>query len=349
LKTIAAVQFAVNDPLSLEEVDLPEIRPDQVLLRLVASGLCLSQIHELRGDSFKRPRGFGHEASGVVEAVGRNVTHVREGDHALLTWVPRTPIVGRKQTEVPGATIRGETLHGAYWGWGERLLTRGEFVIPIRSGDPLDLASVVGCGVMTGAGAVKNTAGVKNGESVAIYGVGGVGSSALLMSVSLGADPIIAVDVKQQKLEYAKSLGATHTIDASVDDPVQAIWDITGHGADYAFDTVGVRQAAESIVPSVRGGGPGVSNIGGMAVLVGNPEPEITIKPAWFVGHQRRLAGSHGAVDPRTELQYFLDLHREGRFPLDKLVTTRYSLEQVNEAVDALARGEILGRAIFVI
>ena len=341
------MQFRVNEPLSIEEVELPEIGPNQVLMKLSAAGLCLSQIHELRGESFERPRGFGHEASGIVEAVGRDVRHVKEGDHALLTWVPRTPIVGRKMTEVTGATVHGEALHGAYWGWGDRLVVRDEFVIPIRPDDPLDLASVVGCGVMTGAGAVKNTAGVKAGDSVAIYGVGGVGSSALLMAAALGASPIIAVDLKPEKLAYALGMGATHAINASVDDPVQAIWDITGEGADYAFDTVGARQAAESIVPSVRGGGPGVSNVGGMAVLVGNPEPEIIIKPAWFVGHQRRLAGSHGAVDPRTELQYFLDLYREGSFPLDKLVTTRYPLEQVNEAVDALARGEILGRAIF--
>lgn len=333
--------------MSLEEIELPEVGPDQVLMKLSAAGLCLSQVHELHGESFERPRGFGHEASGIVEAVGRDVKHVREGDRALLTWVPRTPIVGRKKTEVTGATVGGAVLHGAYWGWGDRLLTRDEFVIPIKQDDPLDLASVVGCGVMTGAGAVKNTAGVKEGESVAIYGVGGVGSSALLMAVALGADPVIAVDVKQEKLDYARELGATHVVNAAEVDPVEAVWDITGNGADYAFDTVGVRQAAESIIPSVRGGGPGVSNVGGMAVLVGNPEPEITIQPAWFVGHQRRLAGSHGAVDPRTELQYFLDLHRDGKFPLDKLVTTRYSLDQVNEAVEALTKGEILGRAVF--
>jgi Zn-dependent alcohol dehydrogenase len=347
MRTTIAVQRQVNGPLELEEIELPRLRDDQVLIDLKAAGLCLSQVHEMRSADFERPRGMGHEAVGVVLEAGGDVTHVKAGDLAVLTWVPRSPIKGRKQVEVTGATVGGETLHGPYWGWGKLLVARAEFVIPVPADSPLDISAVVGCGVMTGAGAVKNTAQVKAGDSVAIYGVGGVGSSAVMMAAALGADPVIAVDISDDKLEFAKSIGATHGVNAAKTDPVKAIIEITGGGADFAFDTVGARQAAESIVPSVRGGGPGSGNTGGTAVLVGNPEPEITIKPSWFVGHQRRLVGSHGAMDPRTDIEYFLRMRREGMMPLDRLVTRRYRLEQVNEAARNLAEGKILGRAIF--
>jgi Zn-dependent alcohol dehydrogenase len=347
VRTTAAVQYEVNGPLELEEIELPALRADQVLLELKAAGLCLSQIHEMRSDAFERPRGMGHEAVGEVLEAGRDVKHLKPGDLAVLTWVPRTPIIGRKPIEVTGAKVRGKTLHGAYWGWGRHLVSRAEFVIPVPADSPLDVAAVVGCGVMTGAGAVKNTARVREGDSVAVYGVGGVGCSAVMMAAALGASPVIAVDLSDEKLEFAKTVGATHGVNAAKVDPVQAVLDITGGGADFAFDTVGARQAAEAIVPSVRGGGPGSGNVGGTAVLVGNPEPEITIKPSWFVGHQRRLVGSHGAMDPRTDIEYFLRMHREGKMPLDRLVTRRFPLEQVNEAAQALAEGKILGRAVF--
>lgn len=347
MKTTIAIQRDVNGPLTLEEVELPAIRPDQALVNLKTAGLCLSQIHEMRSESFERPRGMGHEAVGIVEEVGSDVTHVKQGDLAVLTWVPWTPITGRKQTEFTGATLNGEPVHGSYWGWGEQLVTRAEYLVPIPADSPLDVSAVVGCGVMTGAGAVKNTAKVKSGDSIAIFGVGGVGSSAVMMAAALGASKVIAVDIAEDKLEFARTIGATHSVNGAKTDPVEAIIEITSGGADFAFDTVGARQAAESIVPSVRGGGPGTNNTGGMAVLVGNPVPEIAIKPAWFVGHQRRLVGSHGAMEPQTDINYFLRMHAEGRMPLDKLVTKSYKLEQVNEATSDLADGKVLGRAIF--
>ncbi len=347
MKTSIAIQHEVNGPLILEEIDLPAVRPDQAIVRLKAAGLCLSQIHEMRSESFERPRGMGHEAVGIVEEVGGDVTHVKEGDLAILTWVPWTPVKGRKPIEFTGATLDGETVHGSFWGWGEQLLTRAEYLVPVPPDSPIDVSAVIGCGVMTGAGAVKNTARVSAGDSVAVFGVGGVGCSAVMMAAALDASAVIAVDISEDKLDFARTIGATHYVNAAETDPVEAIVEITKGGAAFAFDTVGARQAAEAIVPSVRGGGPGTNNVGGLAVLVGNPEPEITIKPEWFVGHQRRLAGSHGAMEPQTDIDYFLEMHRNGKMPLEKLVTRSYRLADVNQAAADLAAGKILGRAIF--
>ncbi len=347
MQTTIAIQHEVNGPLVLEEIKFPALRPDQAVVNLKAAGLCLSQIHEMRSESFERPRGLGHEAVGIVEEVGSEVTHVKEGDLAVLTWVPWTPIKGRKPTEVTGATLDGEAVHGSFWGWGERLLTRAEYLVPVPGDSPIDVAAVVGCGVMTGAGAVKNTAQVAEGDTVAVFGVGGVGCSAVMMAAALGASSVIAVDISDDKLDFARTIGATHFVNGAETDPVEAIIEITGGGADFAFDTVGVRQAAESIVPSVRGGGPGSNNVGGLAVLVGNPEPEITIKPEWFVGHQRRLVGSHGAMDPRSDIDYFMQMQRSGKMPLEKLVTRSYKLADVNKAAADLEEGSVLGRAIF--
>ncbi|MDA1349490.1 MAG: zinc-binding dehydrogenase, partial [Chloroflexi bacterium] len=160
------------------------------------------------------------------------------------------------------------------------------------------------------------------------------------------ADPIIAVDLAEEKLEFAREFGATHTINASEVDPVEAIVELTNGGVDYAFDTIGARITTEQILSATRGGGPGADNHGGLAVLVGIPTEPMTLDPNLFVLHQRRYRGSLGATYPEKDFAMFLRWHQEGKFPLDRLVTKRYSLDQVNEACDALEAGDILGRAI---
>jgi Zn-dependent alcohol dehydrogenase len=230
--------------------------------------------------------------------------------------------------------------------WSQDVLTSGELVIPISKDDPTDVSSIVGCAVLTGAGAVLNTARVRPADSVAVYGVGGVGLSAIQMASILEAHPIIAVDLRDDKLEFAKQFGATHGINASQEDPVEAIQELTGGGGvDFAYDAIGLRVTNEQILPSTRGGGSGADNHGGMAVLIGIPGKEMTIDPRLFVS-QRTFRGSLGATYPEKDFPMFLRWHREGKFPLDKLVTRRYQLEQINEACDALEAGEILGRAI---
>jgi len=346
MKTIAAIQTAPGNQLIIEELELPDPRGDQVVVKLFSSGVCHSQLHQMENPSLRRPLVLGHEGTGIVTHVGRNVTHLEEGDHAIVTWVPRTPVIGRPDVAPSGVTFQEEQVQGTVYTWGEDVLVSGEYVVPISKEYPTDVTCLVGCAVLTGAGAVLNTAKVRPGDSVAVFGVGGVGLCAIRMAAIIEAYPIIAVDLVDDKLEMAREFGATHGVNASLADPVAAIQDITSGGVDYAFDAIGVKVTNEQILPSTRGGGPGADNHGGMAVLIGLPGWDITIDSRLFVTHQRQYRGSLGATYPDKDFQMFLRLYQEGKFPLDKLVTQRYELKDINEACDALKSGEIMGRAI---
>lgn len=346
MKTKAAVQTASEAPLEVVDLEVPDPRADQVSVKLISSGICHSQLHQMENPGLPRPLVLGHEGTGVVTQVGRGVTHVKEGDHAIVTWVPRTPVRGRTAPELSGVTYREQPVHGNVYTWGEDVLVSGEYVVPISHDDPTDVSCLVGCAVLTGAGAVLNTAKARPGDSVAVFGVGGVGLSAVGMASILEAYPIIAVDLKDDKLEFAKEFGATHVVNASQTDPVQAIQEITNGGVDFAIDAIGLKVTNEQILPSTRGGGPGADNHGGMAILIGLPGWDITVDSRLFVTHQRQYRGSLGATYPDKDFPMFLRWHREGKFPLDKLVTRRYRLDDINEACGALKAGDILGRAI---
>ncbi len=346
MKTNAAIQTAPGNHLIIGDLELPSTGADQVLVKLFSSGVCHSQLHQMENPNLRRPLVLGHEGTGIVTQVGRNVTHLKEGDHAIVTWVPRTPISGRPDVAPSGVTFLEEPVQGTVYTWGEDVLVSGDYVVPISKEYPTDITCLIGCAVLTGAGAVLNTAKVRPGDSVAVFGVGGVGLCAIRMAAILEAYPIIAVDLMDNKLELAKEFGATHGINASQVDPVTAIQDITNGGVDYAFDAIGVKVTNEQILPSTRGGGPGADNHGGMAVLIGLPGWEITIDSRLFVTHQRQYRGSLGATYPDKDFQMFLRLYQEGKFPLDKRVTQRYELKDINEACDALKSGKILGRAI---
>ena len=346
MKTRAAIQTAPDQRLIVDELEVPDPEPDQVIVKMLSSGVCHSQLHAMHSPDSPRPLVLGHEGTGVVTHVGREVDHLSEGDHAIVTWVPRTPIRGRQAPPPSNVTYREEPVNGAVYTWSEDVLVRGELVVGISKEEPTDVSCIVGCAVLTGAGAVLNTARVRPGDSVAVFGVGGVGMSAIQMAAILEAYPIIAVDLAEDKLDFAREFGATHTVNASSGDPVEAIQELTEGGVDYAFDAIGVRQTNEQILPSTRSGGPGADNHGGMAVLIGIPGDEITLDPRMFVLHQRQFRGSLGATYPEKDFETFLRWHREGKFPLDKLITRRYKLDDINEACDALEAGEILGRAI---
>jgi Zn-dependent alcohol dehydrogenase len=200
--------------------------------------------------------------------------------------------------------------------------------------------------VLTGAGAVLHTARVEPGQSVAVLGAGGVGLSAIGAAAIVGADPIIAVDLDDRKLQFAREFGATHGVNASSTDAVDAIREINPGGVDYAFDAVGVPTTALQILEAVKPGGPRADNQGGMAVLLGIPVSDVSVDLNTILLHQRHYCGSLGATEPDTDFPLFLQWVRDGKFPLGKLVTNRYSLEQVDEARIALEEGQILGRAI---
>ena len=347
MKSKAAIHMEHGQPLVVDEIEIPDPAADQVLVKLYSSGVCHSQLHQMHNAGMARPMLLGHEGTGVVVKTGRDVDHVAEGDLAIVTWVPRLPISGRWSPPNSGITYREEELNATTYTWGEDALVWGGYAVKIPDDSPKDLSCIVGCAVLTGAGAVLHTAKVRPQDSVAIYGVGGVGMSALAMASILEAYPLIAVDISDEKLEFAKEFGATHTVNATKTDPIEAITEITGGGADFAFDAIGLRITNEQILPSTRGGGPGAGNHGGMAVMIGMPGPEkMQIEPGDFFYHQRTYRSSLGATYPDRDFSMYLRLHAEGKFPLDKLVTTRYSLDDINEACNALEAGEIQGRAI---
>jgi Zn-dependent alcohol dehydrogenase len=347
MKTIAAVQTELGGKLHVDEIELPDPTPDQVTVQLFSSGVCHSQLHQMHNPSLGRPLLLGHEGTGIVSRSGRNVTHVKPGDLCIVTWVPRTPVRGPVARELTGALYRGQPAHGHVYTWAKHVQTSKELVVPIPHEHPKDLSCIVGCAVLTGAGAVLHTAKVRAGESVAVFGVGGVGLSAIRAAAILGAYPIIAVDLDEGKLEFARSFGATHTVNASGNtDPVVAIRDLTGGGVDYAFDAIGKQRTCEQILQAVRPGGIGADNFGGMAVLVGIPQEKVTIDPNLFVYGQRQYRGSLGASFPDRDFPMYLRWFQEGKFPLDRLITRRYGLEQINQACDDLHHGHILGRAI---
>ena len=345
-------------PLRIEEIVLPDPGPTQVIVRQFASGICHSQLHQMHRQR-QAPVILGHEATGIIEKRGSQVRHVHEGDLVLVTWVPRD--AARAKTLPVRATL--ETSEGLaqsenVFTWANYTLADEQYVVKADPRTPHDVTSIIGCAVMTGAGAVINTAGVKRGQSVAIFGVGGVGLSAVVGARMAGANPIIAVDLDEAKLEFARRFGATHMVNASKVDPVAAIHALTPHkgqytilqtqvsGVDFAFDCIGIRKTMEQIVPACRGGHFGV-HPGGTAVLVGVPGTPVELNALDMLITEKKFIGSiGGSCAPDRDFPTFLNWHKNGALDLDAMVTQRYRIEDINEATDALAAGKISGRAI---
>ena len=257
MKSVAAIDTEHGKPLVIDEIEIPDPQPDQVLVHLYSSGVCHSQLHQMHNPTMPRPMGLGHEGTGVVSKIGKGVTHVMEGDKVIVTWVPRTPIRGRPQPRQLDVTYHEKPLNGLVYTWGRDVLTTEQLVVKIPEDAPNDVSCIVGCAILTGAGAVLHTAKVRPEDKVVVFGVGGIGISAVQMASILGAYPVIAVDLDDSKLEFARKMGATHTVNASKVDPVESVIDLSGGGVDYAFDAIGVKATMEQILPVTRSGGPG--------------------------------------------------------------------------------------------
>jgi Zn-dependent alcohol dehydrogenase len=347
-------------PLQIREVNLPDPGPYQVVVKQFASGICHSQLHQMHRPRAGAAQILGHESTGVVLAKGREVKHVKEGDHVMVTWVPRDGEHTTRRADAVALDIGGGEIArtGNSFTWADNTITDEQYVVKIDKGERTDVTAIIGCAVMTGAGAVYYTAGVKKGESVAVFGVGGVGLSAIAAASVVGADPIIAVDLDPAKLEFARKFGATIGINASEVDAVERIRELTERagqfdmqgrpvaGVDYAFDCIGVRKTMEQILPAVRAGVLGATT-GGTAVLVGVPTTPVELQAVDLLINEKKYIGSiGGSCRPDRDFPMFLRWFREGDLDLDAMVTARYKLDQINEATDALASGKIAGRAI---
>ena len=360
----AAVLRDYRPPMTIEQVQLDDPGPHEVLVKIAASGVCRSDLHVIKGE-WKPPLPIvlGHEAAGRVEAVGPEVTLVRPGDPIVISFAPNCgycgPCVsgrphlcatarGGKPGTLMGGAIRlhqdGQPIHhfGRTASFAEYAVIHESGAIPLGPEVSLDLAALVGCAVTTGVGAVLNTARVAPGSSVAVVGCGGVGLNIVQGARLVNAAPIIAVDISVEKLDFARHFGATELIDAREEDPVAAIRRLTGGGVDYAFEALGSGPTIRMAYDAIRAGG--------TAVIVGMAPhgEEVSIDAFALASSEKTLKGSfYGSARPRIDMPMLIALTRDGKLELDALVTRRYRLEEINEAFAALDRGEV-GRGLIV-
>ena len=350
----AAILVEPNAPLVVDDVTLPDPQPDQVLLKLFASGICHSQLHQMhrtpetahRGTPAVFPSLLGHEATGVVVAKGNRVTHVAEGDHVITTWVDRGAVEGTPPRAPVHAEWQGRPVPVGAATWADHTLLSERLVVPMDKKVATDVTSIVGCAVLTGAGVILNTLDVRVNESVAVFGAGGVGLCAIAAASIVGAYPIIAVDLSDDKLAFAQRFGATHGVNASQGDPVKAIQALTGGGVDYAIDCIGAARTQEQILYAARPGGIGLTK-GGTACLVGAVQELGRIDVEELRITQRTYTGTRGSLcRPDRDFPIFVRWFQRGQLDLDALVTQRYTLEKINDATADLAGGRIHGRSI---
>jgi S-(hydroxymethyl)glutathione dehydrogenase/alcohol dehydrogenase len=353
----AAVFRKVHEPLTIEPVELDKPWGREVLVRTVATGVCHSDLHVVDGVGrfpLDRPFVLGHEGAGIVEAVGADVTAVRVGDHVVaclsgfcgtcpqcLSGHPNVctgGIVARNEAAAPRVSQNGQPFRtfAAIGSYAECMLLHENSLVRIDPDIPLDRAALVGCGVLTGVGAALRSAGLQAGQTVAVFGCGGVGLSIIQGARIGGARQIIAVDQFDSKLEMAKGVGATHAVNSTQDDPVQAVRGLTrGLGVDHAFEAVGLsilcRQAIECL--AVRG----------TATIVGVLPPEATIEFPWMaIRPECKVQTSRmGSNQFRRDIPNYLEFYRQGRLDLDSMISRRGRLGDINDAFRAMKAGEV--------
>jgi len=322
-------------------LSIPELKPGQLLVDIAYGGVCRSQLLEVRGkrgpDRFL-PHTLGHEGSGTVLEVGAGVTKVKPRDRVVLSWIKGG---GADVSSTIYQSTQGPINSGAISTFMRQTVTCENRVTPIPDIMPLREAALLGCAIPTGAGIVLNTAKVQPGSSIAIFGVGGIGLSAVLAADLVHATTIIAVDLFDHKLEQARRVGATHTINAFQQDPLEVILDITkGHGVDYAIEASGERQVMEIAFQAVH-------DNGGLCVLAGNlPHGErISLDPFNLIKGKRIVGTWGGEALPDRDIPMYVRLFLSGKLKLDELITHIYSLDNINQALEDLECGKV-GRAL---
>ena len=334
----AAILRALNEPLSVEDVTCSSPARGQIRVRISATGVCHTQVNEARGRKGKDaylPHLLGHEAAGVVEEIGAEVTRAAVGDHVVLTWIKGQGISAGGPRCVDS---RGQAVNaGPIATFAEMAVVSEDRATPIRKDMPLDLAALLGCAVATGAGAVFNSARLKGGEVVAVFGTGGIGLNAIQAARFAGASRVIAVDIHDAKLDRARLFGATDLINARSREPSDAIRELTGgRGADVAIESAGQRVSMEQAFASVRQGG-------GLAILVGNlPSGQsIEIDPFQLICGKRIVGCWGGETNPGRDIPRYADMFLEGKLKLAELVSHRFRLDDINAALDALEKGGV--------
>ncbi len=356
----ASRPYADSRPLSIETVTLDPPGPGEVRVAIKAAGLCHSDLSVINGDRPRPlPMALGHEAAGVVEALGAGVADLAVGDHVVMVFMPScghcNPCAeGRPALCEPGAAANGR---GELLGGGKRLHSHGhslnhhlgcsafaEHAVVSRRSlvkiDPalsFEEAALFGCAVLTGVGAVVNTAQIKAGQSAVVVGLGGVGLASVLGALASGASPVVAVDLSEDKLALARTLGPVQTVNASDADAIEQVRALTNGGADFVFEMAGSVRALEAAWKMTRRGG--------TTITAGLPPPEaaLPVNVVSLVGEERTLKGSYiGTCVPSRDIPRYVALYRQGRLPVDRLMSGTIPLDDINAGFDRLHAGEVV-------
>lgn len=350
----AAVLYEAQKPLVIEELDLNDPGHGEVMVKMMASGVCHSDWHVAKGDwpHIPPPVILGHEGSGIVESIGPGVSNLKRGDHVIMTWKPGCgrcemcqhgypqvcdflpEVISRPRVREEGLEISQMAGLGTF---ATYTVVPESSAVSIDKDVPFPQAALVGCGVTTGVGAVINTAKVRPGTSVAVFGCGGVGLNCIQGSVIAGATTIIAVDLLDNKLELGRKFGATHTINASSEDPVKRIIDLTnGVGSHYAFEAIGVVE--KPYVQSVM-----CTRKRGITVWVGHApfHTPVTIDARALLQEKTIIGSYYGSARPHIDFGRMLNLYTAGKLKLDELISRHFRLNEIDSAFEALGRGEV--------
>lgn len=356
MRTQSAIFYAAKQPISVEEVQLEGPKSGEVLVRVVATGACHSDYHAVDGhiQAATVPLVMGHEAAGIVEDVGKGVTSFSKGDHVVFAIRPMcgkckycstsrpnlcNGIKAQRGHMIDGTTrfkkLDGTTLYHGLATFSKHTVVPEWNLVKVREDVPIERLASIGCAVVTGVGAVVNTAKVTEGSTVAVWGCGGVGLNVIQGAAIAGASRIIAIDVAASKFGFAKQFGATDTIDASKTNPVEAVMELTDGGADYTFEVIGKPQTLRQAFDSTCAGG--------TACMVGVPPSggEVSVPMGSLFLDRRLIGSSAGTGRPRVDFPWFIELYRQGRLKLDELQSRFRPLTEINEAFQDMLSGEV--------
>ncbi len=351
-------------PLTIEEVELDEPGKEEVLVKIKAAGLCHSDLSVIDGNRPRPlPMALGHEAAGEIVQVGPDVKDFAVGDHVVFAFLPSCGHciycqTGRPAICAPGAKANND---GTLLGGGRRIHKNGEYyyhhlgvsgfsdyavasvysLVKIDKDYPFEIAALFGCAVMTGVGAVVNTANTKAGDSVLVVGLGGVGLSAILGAKAVGASKIIGADISKYKRESAAAFGAHETIDSSASDSLETIQTMTNGGVDISVEFAGAMPALDYAFNATKRGGTTVTG------ALPHPDARLSLNPLTLVGQEKTLKGCYlGSCVPMRDIPAFLNLYKTDRLPVDKLISHRLKLEDINEGFERLASGDAIRQVI---
>jgi alcohol dehydrogenase len=350
--------YAESKPIKIETLHLDSPGYGEVLIKIKAASLCHSDLSVVNGSRPRPlPMALGHEASGIVEQVGEGIDDLQVGDHIVCVFVPSCghclpcqegrPALCEEgaKSNTAGTLLNGDIRlhneegkinhHLGVSAFSEYAVVSRNSLIKVDKDVPFEKVALFGCAVITGVGAVINTANIKLGSTVAVVGLGGVGLSALIGAIAAGAERIIAIDINDSKLEFAKELGATDTFNSRDKDVIEKVREATGGGVEYSFETAGAVPAMEVAY--------GITKRGGTTVTTGLPDPNhhFSFPYVSLTAEERTLKGSYvGSCVPKRDIPKFINLFKQGRLPVDKLMSDVIELDEINEGFDRLASGE---------